>query len=60
MHHLWGEEAQKGENSNKNGGKRVYTGMCYIKKACVYVPLYCLRSKIIAKLRAAGAAGAAG
>ena len=45
-HHLWGQEAQKGKNSNKNRGKRVYGGIRYIKSACVYVPLYCLYSMI--------------
>ena len=53
-HHMWGEEAQKGKNTNKNRGKRVYRGMRYIKIACVYVPLYCLHSKIITQTRAAG------
>ena len=46
-HHLWGEEAQKGKNSNKNRGKRVYRGIRCIKSACVYVALYCLYSRII-------------
>ena len=46
-HHLWGEEAQKGKNSNKNRGERVYRGIRYIKIACVYAPLYCLYSRII-------------
>ena len=46
-HHLWGEEAQKGENSNKNRGERVHRGIRYIKIACVYVPLYCFYSRII-------------
>ena len=48
-HHLGGKEAQKGKNSNKNRGKRVYRGICYIKIACVYVPLYCLYCRIIAQ-----------
>ena len=42
-----GEEAQKDKNSNKNRGKGVYRGIRYIKIACVYVPLYCLYSRII-------------
>ena len=35
VHHLWGEEAQKGKNSNKNRKKRAYRGIRYIKNACV-------------------------
>ena len=46
-HHLWGKEAQKGKNSNKNRGERVYRGIRYTKIACVHVPLYCLYSRII-------------
>ena len=47
VHHLWGEEAQKGKNNNKNRGKKAYRGIRYMKNASVYVPLYCLCSEII-------------
>ena len=61
VHHLWGEEAQKGRNRNKNRGKKANRGIRYMKSACVYVPLCCLCSKIITQIGAAGyAAGAAG
>ena len=42
-----GGRGPKGKNSNKNRGGRVYRGIRYIKIACVYVPLYCLYSRII-------------
>ena len=50
MHQLWGKEAKKGKSSNKHEGKRVYKGIRCIKNACVYVPLYCLCSKIITQI----------
>ena len=32
VHDLWGQEAQKGKNSNKNMGKKAYRGIRCIKK----------------------------
>ena len=55
VHNLWGEKAQTRKSGNKNRGKRAHRGIRYIKNECVYVPLYCLWSKIITQNCAQGA-----
>ena len=42
-----GKRPKKVRIVTKIRGERVYRGICYIKIACVYVPLYCLYSRII-------------
>ena len=42
-HHSWGEEAQKGKNSNINRGNGVYRGIRYIKlHVCMYHYIACI------------------